>query len=488
MKLLAALGLAAALLGAAAPSQQVADAEALEAALMIWPDDDCQVMVRNVEPLLARADARFSGQLRAEAHLAASRCLLQTGDMAGARRHAHAGTALTDAPSDLWHQRLVIDLRDGMNDSAMTTIETMAKTRPDALGSVPSGWFGTFDRELRDRPDLHRRLLVVLLGPAYKPDESWVSLDGLRVEYAALLLADGDRAGATAMIRAVVDPYAFTEVSVDERFRDMLPRGFDERAMAERMLARTRDFVAAHPDVLAPLLDAAALLRRLGRPQQSLDLLESVGGRLRGEGTPFTDAAANTAWWWDGMARSYRMLGRFEDGVAALARGAEFGEGNRPNVSQAINLAGAQIEMGRPREALKTLAVFEDGRDASPYGKMALRFVRGCASARTGDTAAAAADLAYVRAHEKDGRAVLGDLLLCMGDLDGAAANFIRRLDDPASRVRMLLQLSDYPPLPQPPADPLAAGLAALKARPDVQAAIARAGGTRRFAIHANET
>jgi hypothetical protein len=50
------------------------------------------------------------------------------------------------------------------------------------------------------------------------------------------------------------------------------------------------------------------------------------------------------------------------------------------------------------------------------------------------------------------------------------------------SRVDALLQLSDYddPPYPNP-GDPTQASLARPKARPDVIAAIARAGGTRRF-------
>jgi hypothetical protein len=71
-----------------------------------------------------------------------------------------------------------------------------------------------------------------------------------------------------------------------------------------------------------------------------------------------------------------------------------------------------------------------------------------------------------------------------MGDMEGAAAVVVRRLDDPDQRVEALLQLSDYddPPVPVPPA-PLDAPLRALKERADVKAAVARAGGIRRFHV-----
>jgi len=68
--------------------------------------------------------------------------------------------------------------------------------------------------------------------------------------------------------------------------------------------------------------------------------------------------------------------------------------------------------------------------------------------------------------------------------MDGAAAATIRRLDDPERRAGALLQLSDYDP---PPAngshDPIDLRLGDLKHRPDVRAAIGRAGGTRRFIV-----
>jgi hypothetical protein len=68
--------------------------------------------------------------------------------------------------------------------------------------------------------------------------------------------------------------------------------------------------------------------------------------------------------------------------------------------------------------------------------------------------------------------------LLCAGDQDGAAARMIARLDDPESRADALVELQDYLPPAHPTAFRRAADArrAALKARPDVQAAVNRWG------------
>ena len=82
----------------------------------------------------------------------------------------------------------------------------------------------------------------------------------------------------------------------------------------------------------------------------------------------------------------------------------------------------------------------------------------------------------------------MADLYLCLGDMDGAAAAFIRRLEDPDRRADALLQLSDYddPPVKRPP-HPVHSRLEALKSREDVKAAIEKAGGIRRFRLQRGE-
>ncbi len=75
-----------------------------------------------------------------------------------------------------------------------------------------------------------------------------------------------------------------------------------------------------------------------------------------------------------------------------------------------------------------------------------------------------------------------------MDDLDGAAATIIRQLEDPDRRTAALVDLSDFDDPPAVlPVDPIEVNLKKVKARPDVQAAIARAGGTRRIHLQNEE-
>lgn len=115
---------------------------------------------------------------------------------------------------------------------------------------------------------------------------------------------------------------------------------------------------------------------------------------------------------------------------------------------------------------------------------MLYRRARACALHLSGRGGEGAQDVEYVRSHEKDAPAAVTDLYLCLGDMEAAAASAIGRLDDPELRAEMLLELSDFDLAPPPmQTDRTAQNLQILKKRPDVQAAMKRAGGTRRFNI-----
>lgn len=313
-----------------------------------------------------------------------------------------------------------------------------------------------------------------------------MSLDYLRMGYAEIQLADGDYKGAAETVRGITLRWVLMDLSVDQRFRAMLPPDLDLRAAVEHDLAEARAIMAAHPDRLSAVIETAGILRQLGRPQESLALLEAARVRIEGDGEPFSDADDNLNWWWDALGRAHAMLGHVDAAVAAFRTGAALGENGNANVSQVINLAHLQNRAGRPRDALATLAPFAEDLGASPHGLAEMRLARGCANALAGNRAAAAADRAWLRENAPDHPA-LTSLLLCMNDLDGAAAAVIARLGDPQRRSNALLELSDYaaPPVALP-RDRLASRFAALKARPDVQAAIARAGGIRRFNVQAD--
>jgi tetratricopeptide (TPR) repeat protein len=375
---------------------------------------DCKTVVRLGAPVLDRHAAALTGDLAPLIYDLVVGCEWDTGATERAYAHALRGTALVQSSDLLWRARFGLELSAKNYPAAVATVEAMAQGRGAALNGVDLSWIWQLDRGIKDSgaTALRRRLLKVLAGDSYLPDDLYGPADDFKLAYANLLVDAGEAPAARALVASLQTASAIASASLDQ---------FN--------------------------------------------------------------------WYWNGVAATETTLGHYDQAVAAYAKAAAFGERGGLNVSQVINLAETQNGFGRGADALKTLAVFADPkRRGSPFGEMQLRFARACANHLAGHEGDTAADLAYLKAHEKDGGPALSDALLCLGDMDAAAAAFIRRLDDPDRRAAVLLQLSDYddPPVPLP-ADPVESRLAALKARPDVKAAIDRAGGTRRFHIQGGE-
>jgi hypothetical protein len=474
---------AATLLGTGAASAQTAATADIQKALDAVRQGDCATAMRIARPALnpdrlaklAEADA-------AGVYLVAATCLPRDGDMAGGRRAAMAGTALASASDVLWMTRLALDMQAADYPAASATVTAMAPRHITALNGFPLPWLYELGRKLK-APGLEApraAFLRVVGGDSYRSIYPWASKDLFREDLARILLDEGDREAAAALVRQIAEPYALLELSLDTRLGAIVSPDVDLRAAAEAELGRARDEMARFPFALAPILGAARDLRMLGRPDEALALLNSA--TANGKLSAYLDAKDQANWWWNSVAEANQMLGNTDAAFAAYREGAAKGERGYENVSQVINLAHAQVRAERYADALATIGALKG--NTSPFGAMEAAQARGCANAGLKNMAALAADRAFVAEHEKDNRDVAVDLSICAGDLDAAAAAMIRMLDDPDARVRALILLSDYdPPLPHHRQGPYPAGYAALKQRADVKAAIARAGGTRRVPL-----
>lgn len=458
--------------------------QAFRSAIEAVRQDDCTTAMRLVTPLIAADPSPLPVQMRPFAYNIMAGCKFRAGAMEEAYRYAVAATAIDGAPDELWQFRFAIALQGRSFDDAIGTVEAMARDHPGALNKTAARWFYDLDNKLGAGGTVaqRRRLLAVMTGGRYVPVDPMASIDYFHYRLAVLLTDAGDHAGAAREMSWVHNPSVLRDTYFDPRLRPTLPRDFDLRQSVEQGVASLRVLAGQHPDLIAPVVREAGYLRALGRPQEAVQALEALRPRIGRTGA-FSDAAEQTSWWWDMLADNEGALGRYDDSVASLHAGADAGENGGANVSQVINLAGNQLQYDHPGDALATIALFDKAkRNVSGYGMMQIQAIRGCARARAGKPGDAAAELSYLRAHEKDDPAALTNLLTCLGDLDGAAASFVRRLDDPAERVEALKKLSDYDASPvKLPDDPFVASLPALKARADVQAALARAGGALRI-------
>lgn len=492
--LIAAVG-AVMLAGPAIGAPTPAELQLLQAAIQkmnaAGNQGGCKAGVAEFEQVLKlKGFNELDEQLRASIYFVTASCAMQLNDKEAAYRYALAGSQLKGADTELWRLRFGLEGENKRYADAVATLEAMAAQNPDALNAMPINWIANVNRALRnagDRP-LRRRLLAVVTRPDYQPVDRATLDPPFLSDYAALLSDDGDKAGAAAVVARIGDPSALMEASVDPRLSAFVPADFDARAATERHLTRLRDFAASHPGSMAAVLDVASDLRRLGRPDEALATLRAASPEGSAAGS-FNDLSDQANWWWDAMGRTYAMLGRYPDAVAAFRKGMDVKEGGAPNVSQTINLAFAQIRFGHPVDAVATLAPLDATKtQISPYGEMEKRSARGCAHFLAGQPDLTRSDIVYMQGHERDNPRAITDLLTCVGDLDGAAASLIRQLGDPDRRTQALLYLSDYDPRPASfPTAPYDVALERVKTRPDVQKAIREAGGTRRFNVLQSE-
>jgi tetratricopeptide (TPR) repeat protein len=446
---------------------------------------DCTKVIEAGDALLSGRRGKVDPSLRTAVEGVVAACEYDGGAKEKVYALALARTRGAEGSDSMWRLRLFAEIDTKRYAAAVATIEAIGAQRPAVLNEAPMDWMFRLNRELKEtgRKAERRRLLGILAADTYVPTESSGDTQGLRYAYAELLAEAGEPDAARAALAVVSDPDLLADALFDPRLAPLLPANLDLRGAAEAALAKDRTLAEGHPDRLDPVIAIAADLRRIGRAGEVLALLRPL---LASDTSRFGDVRRKLPWVWDEVGRAETALGHYDEAVKAFTAGMSLDEGGEPNVSQVINLAAMQVRFRHPEAALKTLAVFDDPkRRMSPYGNMEMRLARGCAHADLGHAAAAGADLAYAQAHPKDHPEALGDLYLCLGRMDDAAAFYIGRLADPETRVHALKDLSDYDP-PPGPLPPLYAGRwDALKARPDVRAAAAKAGGTRRIPLQA---
>jgi tetratricopeptide (TPR) repeat protein len=478
-------------LAAPAPAPQElreADAQTLMGIAGAAQRNDCKTVLRLGNRLVERSAAALPGEALSALYGMLAGCEIAAGMKENAYRDVLRGTAIEESDATLWTLRLSIELEAKHSEAAAATVAAMAQGHGAALNAAPMLAIHELLRMLKDEGKIAARTAVLrlLASDAYAPGEMFGSNDAFKMLYAQALLAAGDKDGALKVAATLETPETIARASVDPDLRAAVGKA-DVRAAAEAMLARHREAAARHPERLSAFTFAAGDLRQLGRPGEAAKLLEGVTlPKAQPDDASMSDAIN---WYWDGLARSYDALGRYDDAAAAFRKGIAAGEQGDPNVSQLINLADTQLEAGKAEEALKTLALHDfSEKGASPYGVMEYRYARACALSLAGRGAQAAADVAWLKAHEKDDRRAVTDLFLCMGDMDAAAASLVGRLGDPETRADTLIELADYDPPPVPvTTDRVAANREKVRARPDVQAALAKAGGTPRFHLQRGE-
>jgi hypothetical protein len=301
-----------------------------------------------------------------------------------------------------------------------------------------------------------------------EPSEFWQEL-------AQALAAQGNQMKAVEVASRITNVDILIMLKADRRYEHLLeanPFRDDVKSALAHDLQILRELTRLAP---RNSLLFNTLVRYLDRAERHEELLVVTGelldraARLPRNTTLFDDPTG-LAWVSDARARAFWRLGQWDAAIAEMRRGAEFPGYATRNVSQALNLTYFLCQLGRTAELRSAMA--KVGTTA-PYGALQYNHRRFCLAQLQGDEGGVRRAIAYLQSHQEDGLDVYADALIQSGDLDGAAALFIRRLKDEQLRQQALWELTRFHVGTETEREALARARArALIERPDVRAAI----------------
>jgi tetratricopeptide (TPR) repeat protein len=391
--------------------------------------------------------------------------------------------ALPESTVQDWLVRLAVDGVLGYGDDAIESITVLA--RLDGLKEVEERF--VFDAA-RMPPQTPKGIEAQFQMRLALFNDGWVSASGAQPswiwqELAISLLERGDPDRAQEVAAQVTDARTLISMRADKRFAEVLVRGgrdqFDVRRSFALDLEERRRDAAKLPRSLEA---RSELIGSLNAAYLFTEALALADDALKETAARFDDADKRLPWVMNDRSKVLWNLGRFDEAIEQLQAASKLAEDGRPNVSQAINLAGREVEVLRAKDAIALLDAV--GSNTSPFGKMAIESMRGRAAVLLRDQPMLDRSLAYLREHKDDSPGALQRTLLAADKIDEAARVLISRLDDPKQRGEALSSLQKFPDLPEPPSSKLWGGrFKKMLERADVRAAIARVGTIETYVL-----
>jgi tetratricopeptide (TPR) repeat protein len=218
-------------------------------------------------------------------------------------------------------------------------------------------------------------------------------------------------------------------------------RRLDVAASAEPALTRARQAAEDYPRRIALVLQLASLLRDMGRSEEALRLVERIVSSAQGPdgGARFDDLEAHLNWLLFAKADLLYDLGRNTEARTIYSEAVGTSGIGQGNIT--LTFAGMLNAEGRGADALEVLTL---APRLTTFADVWLQSERACAAHLVGDAAVRDEALARIRPNELDNASAAMHALLCVNDIDGAAALMIRRLGHRAHRELALVALQPF--------------------------------------------
>lgn len=367
--------------------------------------------------------------------------------------------------------------RDAMADATRRFLKLM-DAQPAAVAIWRPAMVGVFADYLDDDPDLALTALGRITAFAWKnPQSQRAAKNEWALAYGWQLGDRGRTADAAKAVAAADDPRVLMYVAADRRFEKTWSdtARFDWTALEEAALARARSEMESAPETLAPVHDALASLRALGRYDEAILIGQAYRARLQ-DGEAFDDREEQGHQVLIQLANTLVDTGDVTEAEAVFIEAIGPDDARGDSTDARMNWGGRLLDLARPRDVLKVL----DGIDTdyvTPYGKAWIDAQKTCAWSDI-DPKTAEPLLESLRKRRDDNPGALSEALICANRLDEAAALLIWRLQDPEHRAGALdpFWSAKPPPVITPWLAEFNRRRLAIQARPDVQAALARVG------------
>jgi hypothetical protein len=359
---------------------------------------------------------------------------------------------------------------------------------PDRAGELDSDYIFRFAEETEHLPSAEALPFLQALYDAHWKRKWDIEPSVLWRDLALLLLEKNRIAAADEVARHVTDAYVLIGMRADRRFDAVVAANseqFDIDAAAEREFQEFQAAAEKSPQSLEVKSWVLTSLLNQQRYEAALAASDSILFDIRSTNYPeklFVDYGAMRSWFLSLRSLALQRLGRWDEAVAQMSEASLLVEKFSGNVDQLVDLAYLYCSLGRPTEALSTIASVV--ASTSPYGAMQIEAVRLDAAYQLGDLNQVARSLKYLRAHRADAPAAYEFALVDLNQLDSAAQEFIAELRDPLERQDSLLSVQTFAPTPMAPRDQeLEARRRAVIARSDVQAAIQKVGRVETYKL-----
>jgi tetratricopeptide (TPR) repeat protein len=397
------------------------------------------------------------------------------GDPEGARDLFTRATAIDGNEPDDWYRLAILEHELGDRARSARYMTSLINRWPELVNNLDPRLLGDYVYRGEAGATWRTALMQALFDADW--DDRHNGVDDVWRELALAQVENGSLPAAANAIMRITDPLTTVKVRSDKRF-DALIAGVDAlpsaRDVAERRVEVLRRLVAESPKRIDLASTFGTALLVAGRHEEALAAADALLAAIAAEDPSSFEKLDEKVWIMNNRAIALRRLGRQDEAAAQFERASHVDELGSPNVSQVLNLAAYYCDLGRPKEALRTI---ERVGNASGYGRMVQSGIQHCAALQTGNRQAAREAMNYMTAHRSDSSTMIIEALLREGRIDEAAATLIGQLEDPKGRDEALNFLQDFRKGPELVGTrTLNANRRALLTRADIKAAAERVG------------